>query len=474
MATKLHLLSPLDWAVVMGMFAVTALMTWSHRSAHDTSVERLVAGRRLTLPVMVATLVATWYGDIFGVTQIAFEKGIYMFLTQGVCWYVAYVSFALFFAHRLRKSQALSLCDYVKRRHGSKAANFVGVAMLLMTLPLGCAMGGGVLLKLLWGFPLPLAMLAIVIVGAIFGHVGGFSGVVRSDVVQFLTMCGAVASVVLFSWIEFGGMPFLKSHLPPTHLSLASQTHWRAALVWIGIATSLTFLNPAFCQRCLAARNERTARWGILLSCLVWMVFDFCTLTGGLYARATFPQMDSVYAYFYYGLHLLPMGLKGFFIAGVFATILSTLDSFLLVASSVIADDLGLFGRFSVASRRRWSMVIVVALTVSVPFFFHLNVESMWLWADGLFSCSVLMPLLLGRVCGLSQRAFIGCGLVGGAGMALAKAFGGGIESFFIGHLCGLVAIGSIRTTRWINKMFSSSRTDHPLEMKPNSSPTEG
>ena len=33
-------------------------------------------GRKMTLPIFVATLVATWYGGIFGVTALTFEKGV--------------------------------------------------------------------------------------------------------------------------------------------------------------------------------------------------------------------------------------------------------------------------------------------------------------------------------------------------------------------------------------------------------------
>jgi len=47
--------------------------------------------------LFVGTLVATWYGGIFGVTFIAFEKGLYNFLTQGVFWYIAYLIFACFY-----------------------------------------------------------------------------------------------------------------------------------------------------------------------------------------------------------------------------------------------------------------------------------------------------------------------------------------------------------------------------------------
>jgi solute:Na+ symporter, SSS family len=455
-------LAPLDWACIALMWILSCTAAFTGRSRSESTTERIVAGRRLTLPAMVATLVATWYGDLFGVTQIAFERGIYMFFTQGVCWYVAYISFALFVARRLRRTQALSLCDLVRQRYGRNAAYFVAVAMLASTLPLTCAVGGGVLFQLLWGLPLPIAMAVAVIIAALLTQADGLGGVVRSDGVQFLFMCTAVALVAGYSILKWGGLGFLSSHLPQSHLTIEGQASWRAMVVWIGIASSMTFLNPAFCQRCLAARDEKVAQRGVLAACGVWVLFDLCTLLGGLYARALQPDGNPVDAYYRYGLQLLPVGLRGIFVAGVIATVISTLDSFLLVASSVLIDDLELLPGAPMALRKWGSLTLCCLLTVTLPFFFRLDAESIWLWADGLFSCSVLLPLLLGRLLRLQGRGFLICGLCGAAGMILARLLGCGMDAFFIGHLSALVALLSGGALAWKKGMFSSLPTANP------------
>lgn len=417
--------------------------------------DRMIAGRQLTLPLMVATLVATWYGDLFGVTQIAFEKGLYMFVTQGICWYAAYLAFALLMARRLRRSQALSLCHLVEQMHGRRASCFVAVLMFFHALPLSCAVGGGVLFQLLTGLPLPLAMLLIVFVATLFSHIDGLNGVARSDAVQFLFMCGAVASVVVFSAFKWGGLSFLQQHLPEAHLQWKGHTSWQATGIWFLIAISMTFLNPAFCQRCLAARDERTARWGVLVACGVWVLFDSCTLIGGLYARAHLPEVDSVHAYYTYGVGLLPIGVRGMFIAGILATIFSTLDSFLLLSSSLLTDDLKLFSRLPNRSRQVISASICALLTLCAPFCFGLNAESIWLWVDGLFSCSLLFPLTLGRFLKLNGHSFLLAGFLGGLGMIIAKLLSDGMEALFIGFGCSLVSV--IGLSVWKSKRFSSS-----------------
>ena len=58
-----------------------------------------------------------------------------------------------------------------------------------------------------------------------------------------------------------------------------------------------------------------------------------------MYARAVIPEADSRQALMY-ALQILPNGLKGFVLAGILATILSTLDSYLFLAGTTISYDL--------------------------------------------------------------------------------------------------------------------------------------
>ena len=84
-------LGSLDWPVFFIILAITYLSVLYGLKNQSTSskntvsaLDHLIMGRKLTLPMFVATLVATWYGGIFGVTKIAFNQGIYNFITQGV------------------------------------------------------------------------------------------------------------------------------------------------------------------------------------------------------------------------------------------------------------------------------------------------------------------------------------------------------------------------------------------------------
>ena len=109
-ADLLQYITPVDWIVFFLVLAATlasvlygqSLKSQLTEKEKNSPVELLLMGRKLTLPIFVATLVATWYGGIFGVTAQTFEKGIYNFLTQGVFWYLSYLLFAFFLVKKIR------------------------------------------------------------------------------------------------------------------------------------------------------------------------------------------------------------------------------------------------------------------------------------------------------------------------------------------------------------------------------------
>ena len=88
-------LSPADLAIVAGylVFTVAIGMGIYHSRGSETE-DYLIAGRAVTLPALVATLVATWYGGILGVGEFSYTYGVANWVVFGLPYYV----FALIFA----------------------------------------------------------------------------------------------------------------------------------------------------------------------------------------------------------------------------------------------------------------------------------------------------------------------------------------------------------------------------------------
>ncbi len=195
----------------------------------------------------------------------------------------------------------------------------------------------------------------------------------------------------------FGGLSYLKAHLPATHFHPTSTHGWGTTLVW-GFIALATLVDPNFYQRAIAAKDERTARIGILISTFIWFCFDICTTLGGMYARAALPEAESSKAYFYYALQVLPSGMRGFVVAGILATILSTIDAFLFVAGTTISYDLMPEKWRSQKRVHIWGLVFVGILSIFAALAFENDIPRVWKTMGSYFSACLLFPIMLGYV----------------------------------------------------------------------------
>ena len=429
-----EVLATTDWVV----FAVVLLSTfgvvvWGNaRNRKQTDgepgiLDLLLMGRRLTLPLFTATLVATWYGGILPVTGYAFDYGLYSWVTQGGFWYGAYLVFAFVLVGRIRATEATTMPDLLERQFGPKSGKLGAWMNLLNVLPVSYVLQLGIVLQLVFGGSLWQWMLTGVALVLLYSTRGGLRSVVLSDMLQFGVMCSAVALVFFFSLSTFGGFGWLKAQasIPAEHWKpFSNGVPLGTTMVW-GLVAFGTLVDPNFYQRCLAAKSPQVAKRGILLATLVWVLFDCCTTFGAFYARANMPEADSSTAYLLYGVQLLPAGLKGFFLAGILATILSTLDSYLFLSGTVVAYDLApKKWKGNVNVHHAGMVVMGLVAAVLTALFQEGNLVDIWKFFGGFISACLLLPLVLGLLLPgrLTDSDFYLAGM-GGAGLILSFKF---------------------------------------------------
>ncbi len=85
-----------------------------------------------------------------------------------------------------------------------------------------------------------------------------------------------------------------------------------------------------------------------------------------MYAKAVIPNARSLEAYLVYSVQLLPDGCRGFLLTTLVATILSTLDSFLIISSSILSYDASLFETRNHRLKHALGLVITGIITVVV------------------------------------------------------------------------------------------------------------
>lgn len=398
----ISLLSSFDWFIFFLIALITvASVFWGQKikkkgqTEEESFVDLMLMGRQLTLPMFVATLVATWYGGIFGVSQIAFESGIFNFVIQGLFWYVSYFIFAFFITKKIQNFEAMTLPDLVGQMFGPKSAKLSALLNFVNLIPIAYAISMGLFIKMLFGYELYLSVTIGIGFVLAYSTFGGFRAVVFSDIIQFFVMCSSVIGIFILSVWHFGFDPL--TTLPDRYFDPTGGYGILSTLSWGLIAVS-TLVDPNFYQRTFAAKSLDTAKKGIIISTFIWFIFDISLTFGAMYAKATIPEADSQYGYFIYAIQLLPDGARGFVLAGIAATVLSTLDSYIFLAGSTLAYDLvpkRFKGKISV---HHLGIVSVGILSILFSLVVEGNIKNVWKTLGSLSSSSLLVPIMMGHL----------------------------------------------------------------------------
>ncbi|MBD3401931.1 hypothetical protein GF420_03470 [candidate division GN15 bacterium] len=365
------------------------------------AVDLIVGGRKLTLPAFVASLVSTWYGGILGVGEFSYLYGLSNWLVFGLPYYLSAVIFAIFLARKARESEVLTIPERLARTYGNKTAAAGSIIIYLMTVPAAYVLMLGVLCEHLFGWPFWMGVLAGTMFSIVYVYLGGFGSVVRTDIFQFSLMFVGFAVLLVMVVSQYGGMDYLSANLPDAHLTWhGGNSGWYIA-TWYVIALA-TLIEPAFYQRCYAAKSGKTARTGIFVSIAFWAVFDFLTTSCGLYARAIMPELsDPVSSYPALALEILPVGLLGLFALSLLATVMSTIDSYSFVAASTFGQDI--MQRMFRADQRdvtmytRYGLVLSVGLAVFFAVFFRSAVD-IWYVFGSIGTPALLAPVFFSYV----------------------------------------------------------------------------
>lgn len=391
-------LAPLDLIVVGGYLAANLVLgVRAARRASKGEEDFLLAGRSLTLPAFVVTLVATWYGGVLGVGEYSYLHGISNWLVLGVPYYLGAVLFAVLFAERARRIAGATLPDLLYGTYGRAAGAIGALTVLALSLPAPYLLMLGILLRRAVGLPQAWGIVASAVLCLVYVVARGFRGVVQTKGLQFVLMYGGFLLLLPVAVARVGGWHALVARLPAEHLAPLGGEPLGYVLAWYAIALQ-TLVEPTFFQRCFAARSPEVARRGLFVSIGFFFLFDGLTTFTGMYARALLPGLPSgADAFPALGEALLPAGLVGLFYAGMLATVLSTVDAFLFNAGITMSRDLVgrlVAGGTTTTARERAGLVLGTALAVAVALSSS-SVVNLW-YGFGSVGTVVLLPPLLG------------------------------------------------------------------------------
>ncbi len=398
---------------------------WASRRI-GTEDDFLVAGRRLGPGLAAASIFATWFGaeSCIGAAGNAYAHGVHWDTTEPFAYGLCLVGMGLFFAARMHAARVTTLADFVAQRFGAGPERLAAVLLLPSSLLWAAAQVrafGHVVASNADGLISESAATWLAAAVAIVYTVsGGLLADVYTDVVQGALLLLGLAVLGIAVW----------NHLPlaPAEAAAAASAA-AAAPTNLGVLDVLEAWAIPICgsivaqealSRCLAARTPSIARRAALTGGAIYLVAGLVPLAIGVVGPRLMPGLEDPEALLprLSGTLLTP-ALNLVFAGALISAILSTVDSCLLVAASIVVRNLSPHGR-DASERRRLLFarcaaatagLIALALALS-----RWNVKELVEQASGFGSAGVFVLAVFGtysRIGGpRAAVASLTCGLV--------------------------------------------------------------
>ena len=386
-----------DQTLILLYFLTTLGFGFYKQSGKDIN-SFLFAGRKLTIPALVATLVSTWYGGILEIGRFTYENCIVTWIIFGLFYYIAALLFVKFIAPKIIESNIPTIPEMFYRSIGKWPSLIAIICVILITTPAPYLKILADLFYHVWEIPQFTALCLGAALSLAYAFSGGFSAVVRTDKLQFVLMFTGFAILLFSCYFEYGGISFLTRNTPDFAFSIPGNFNWTFIFVW-GLIALITFIDPGFYQRTFAGSSLKTVKKGIIISVLFWVIFDFMTVFTGLYALAVLPSINSS-PYLDLAELILPPFAYGIFMVSLFAILMSTIDSFSFISAFTIGKDLTALLNLkqddaSILRYTRCGLVITAMLSILLAMYFEYAVD-IWYLLGSFIVPALLFPLIAG------------------------------------------------------------------------------
>ena len=338
----------IDFIIVVVYFILIFLIAISGRVKSKSAEEYFLSNRNLKWHSIALSTIAT---NVQGYQFLGMMGSAYLYglaqanleinAIQGIL-----IATFIFVPIYLRE-KIFTITDFIEKKLGKKIALFYSLSniALFATITLGAALFWGAYAaemvfseQLLFLHSNRIVRIGILIFSlgvfsAIYTYLGGLNAVVKTDIIQFLILLTGGAIVCYFSINALGGWEQLYIKTPEKmHLHLSSDhpvLPWTHLLGLFFLNINYWCANQSIMQRAIAAKNLSHAQSGLMIGGFLKYLMAIVIVIPGIALFGilgdSFNEPDLAFPYLVNTY--LPVGLKGIVLCGLFASLMSTIDS---------------------------------------------------------------------------------------------------------------------------------------------------
>jgi len=345
-------ISGIDLAIIAAYFVAVAVIGVVVARRTRSGDDLFLAGRRLTWGAIGLSLFASNISSstLVGLTGDAYRIGLAPSAYEWMAGLLLIVGAFTFFPFFLR-SRISTIPEFLEKRFDARLRRYFSAITIFLAVVVDTAAGlyAGSLVAQVFipDLNLSVFIVTLAVIGGLYTAAGGLAAVVYTDVLQAIILIAGTSAIAIltvaqfdFSWSE------ATRALPQGHLSIVRPTD-DPVLPWPGLLIGVPILgfyywimNQYIVQRVLGAQNITEARRGAILAGLLKLTPLFLMMLPGAFAVSLLPGLDSPDKVFPTLIQeFLPIGLTGIVLAGLLSAILSSVDSALNSASTLLVLD---------------------------------------------------------------------------------------------------------------------------------------
>lgn len=275
----------LIWFVIAYLFVSIVIGLVASTRVHNTK-DYAVAGRHLPLPVVMATVFATWFGAeaVFGVSATFVQEGLNGVAADPFGSSMCLIIAGFFFSTQLYKLNIITLGDFYRMRYNRTVEVLTTIAIVVSYLGWVAAQikALGLIFNMITHGAVSEEMGMIVGIAIVLTYttLGGMLSVAVLDFVQMIVVIGGLLYIgSIVSGMTGGVTPVIE------HARAAGKLDFfpKGSDVWVwitflgGWVTMMLGSIPQqdVFQRITSAKSAKIALWGSILGAIVYFCFTF-------------------------------------------------------------------------------------------------------------------------------------------------------------------------------------------------------
>lgn len=385
----------------LGMLAIGIVSRRKTREADDF----FVAGRRSSSPFIIGSLLATIIGGsaTIGMAGLGFKQGL-----TGAWWLlvgsVGLVLLGLFLAKKVRSLALYTLPELVEKQYERRMALATSILIVVAWIGIIAAqiIAAGQILSILGMGSPTMWMMIFAVIFVTYTILGGQHAIIRTDALQAVIILAGISGGVVLLLSRLGGWEGLQSSLPPEQFAFPLSTQFDGArLATLLLLVGLTYVvGPDMYSRIFCAKDEKTAKTATLWTALLTIPLAFAITLIGMGAAALFPDISAEQAFPVVIKEVFSPVLGGIVLAALLCAVMSSADTTLLSASTILTVDI--IERFrpspsqrEILPRSRWAIILLGICSLIVALALK-GVISALLFAYTIYTSGVILPVIAG------------------------------------------------------------------------------